>query len=373
MRVLMTGGGTGGHVNPALAIANIVKKNIPDAEIAFVGTVRGLENQLVPKAGYKLYHVDVRGIRRSLSLYNIRSLYLALVSPVRAKKVIKEFKPDIVVGTGGYVSWPILVAASKMGIPTAVHESNAIPGLAVKKLVPYVDRIFTNFPISSDVLGGTDKIMQVGCPMLGEFGEITKDYARETLGFFGKYKHYIVSFGGSLGADAMNKMALSLMKEIGEAHPDVLYTHATGSDGYEETYKRFCEMGLDKYPSIELKEYIYDMPIRMAAADLIISRAGAITISELSRQKKAAILIPSPNVTDDQQYKNAKALADRDCAILIKESDLTDELICKTVIGILGDESLRGVLEANIGHFSPGDANKLIFEEMLRLIEAKKK
>ena len=169
MRVLVTGGGTGGHVNPALAIANTIKQNIPNAEIAFVGTVRGLENQLVPKAGYKLYHVDVRGIRRSLSLYNIRSLWLAAVSPVKAKKIIKEFKPDLVVGTGGYVSWPIIVAASRMNIPTAVHESNAVPGLAVRKLVPYVDRIFTNFAVSAEILGKSGKVMQVGCPMLGEF------------------------------------------------------------------------------------------------------------------------------------------------------------------------------------------------------------
>ena len=179
MRVLVTGGGTGGHVNPALAIANTIKENIPDAEIAFVGTIRGLENELVPKAGYKLYHVDVRGIRRSLSLYNIRSLWLAAISPVKAKKIIKEFKPDLVVGTGGYVSWPILVAASRMNIPTAVHESNAVPGLAVRKLVPYVDRIFTNFAVSAEILGKSGKVMQVGCPMLGQFGNISRDEPRD--------------------------------------------------------------------------------------------------------------------------------------------------------------------------------------------------
>lgn len=373
MRVLMTGGGTGGHVNPALAIANTVKKNIPDAEIAFVGTVRGLENQLVRKAGYKLYHVDVRGIRRSISLYNIRSLYLAAVSPIRARRVIRDFQPDIVVGTGGYVSWPILVAASQMGIPTAVHESNAVPGLAVRKLVPYVDRIFTNFPLDAKKLGAGNKLMQVGCPMLGEFGEISKPQARRALEIDDRYKHYIVSFGGSLGARAMNLMALKLMKELAHNHPDILYTHASGSDEYEETLASFCEMGLDKFDNVELREYIYDMPLRMAAADLVISRAGAITVSELSRQRKAAILIPSPNVTDDQQYKNAKALADDGCALLIKESELTDEVISKMVIDILSDDVARARLEDNISHFSPNDANKLIFDEMLRLIQRKKK
>mgnify|MGYP003301765270 CR=1 FL=1 len=182
MKVLLTGGGTGGHVNPALAIANTIKKNIPDAEIAFVGTVRGLENQLVPKAGYKLYHVDVRGIRRSLSLYNIRSLWLAAVSPVKAKKIIKEFKPDLVVGTGGYVSWPIVKAAASMGIPTALHESNAIAGVAVKMLQKCVDRIYLNFEKTGETLSvEKEKLMKVGNPVMGGFTSLTREEARKTV------------------------------------------------------------------------------------------------------------------------------------------------------------------------------------------------
>lgn len=371
MRVLVTGGGTGGHVNPALAIANTIKENIPDAEIAFVGTVRGLENQLVPKAGYKLYHVDVRGIRRSLSLYNIRSLWLAAVSPIKAKKIIKEFRPDIVVGTGGYVSWPILVAASRMNIPTAVHESNAVPGLAVKKLVPYVDRIFTNFAVSAEILGKSGKVMQVGCPMLGEFGNISREEARDKLGIDRSCK-YIVSFGGSLGAAAMNDMALELMRDYVSTHPGVRYTHATGGDHFESVNERFKSTGLDKSPNIELLKYIYDMPLRMAAADIIISRAGAITISELARQGKAAILIPSPNVTDDQQTKNAKALADIGGACMIREPELEGGRICSAVASLLEDGERRAAMEKAIAGFAPLDSNKLIFDELMRLAENKK-
>ena len=370
MRVLVTGGGTGGHVNPALAIANTIKKNIPDAEIAFVGTVRGLENQLVPKAGYKLYHVDVRGIRRSLSLYNIRSLWLAAVSPVKAKKIIKEFKPDLVVGTGGYVSWPILVAASRMKIPTAVHESNAVPGLAVRKLVPYVDRIFTNFAVSAEMLGKSGKVMQVGCPMLGEFGNISRENARKQLGIPLNSK-YIVSFGGSLGAAAMNDMAIELMRDYVSANRNVRYTHATGGDHFESVNERFLGEGLDKYENIELLQYIYDMPLRMAAADIIISRAGAITISELARQGKAAILIPSPNVTDDQQTKNAKALADIGGACMIREPELVNGKICKEVASLLDDRVRREAMEKAIAGFAPLDSNKLIFDELMRLTEKK--
>ena len=371
MRVLVTGGGTGGHVNPALAIANTIKKNIPDAEIAFVGTVRGLENQLVPKAGYKLYHVDVRGIRRSLSLYNIRSLWLAAVSPVKAKKIIKEFKPDLVVGTGGYVSWPILVAASRMNIPTAVHESNAVPGLAVRKLVPYVDRIFTNFAVSAEILGKSGKVMQVGCPMLGEFGNISREDARKQLGISLDSK-YIVSFGGSLGAAAMNDMAIELMRDYVSSNKNVRYTHATGGDHFESVNERFLGEGLDKYENIELLQYIYDMPLRMAAADIIISRAGAITISELARQGKAAILIPSPNVTDDQQTKNAKALADIGGACMIREPELVNGKICKEVASLLEDGARRAAMEKAIAGFAPLDSNKLIFDELIRLSKSKK-
>ncbi|MBO5967091.1 MAG: undecaprenyldiphospho-muramoylpentapeptide beta-N-acetylglucosaminyltransferase [Clostridia bacterium] len=371
MRVLVTGGGTGGHVNPALAIANTIKKNIPDAEIAFVGTVRGLENQLVPKAGYKLYHVDVRGIRRSLSLYNIRSLWLAAVSPVKAKKIIKEFKPDLVVGTGGYVSWPILVAASRMNIPTAVHESNAVPGLAVRKLVPYVDRIFTNFAVSAEILGKSGKVMQVGCPMLGEFGNISREDARKQLGIPLNSK-YIVSFGGSLGAAAMNDMAIELMRDYVSANKNVKYTHATGGDHFESVNERFLGEELDKYENIELLQYIYDMPLRMAAADIIISRAGAITISELARQGKAAILIPSPNVTDDQQTKNAKALADIGGACMIREPELVNGKICKEVASLLEDGARRAAMEKAIAGFAPLDSNKLIFDELIRLSKSKK-
>lgn len=371
MRVLVTGGGTGGHVNPALAIANTIKENIPDAEIAFVGTVRGLENELVPKAGYKLYHVDVRGIRRSLSLYNIRSLWLAAVSPIKAKKVIKEFKPDLVVGTGGYVSWPILVAASRMNIPTAVHESNAVPGLAVRKLVPYVDRIFTNFAVSAEILGKSGKVMQVGCPMLGQFGNISKDEARDRLGISREAK-YVVSFGGSLGAAAMNDMALELMKDYVSLNPSIRYTHATGGDHYESVKERFHDANLGRFDNIELLQYIYDMPLRMAAADLIISRAGAITISELARQGKAAILIPSPNVTDDQQTKNAKALADIGGACMIREPELEGGRICKAVASLLEDSDRRAEMEKAISGFAPLDSNKLIFDELMRLAKAGK-
>lgn len=370
MRVLMTGGGTGGHVNPAIAIADTIKAHIPTAEIAFVGTKRGIENKLVPAAGYKLYHVDVRGFRRSLSPANIRAAFLALTSPIAAKKLVREFKPDVVVGTGGYVSWPLIVAASKLGVPSAVHESNAVPGLAVRRLVPYVDRIFVNFAVTGEALGAPEKTMHVGSPLRADFGMITRADARAKLGIPPECRKYIVSFGGSLGAERVNGAMIELMRDYLAAHPDIYCTHACGAGGYAEVRAAFEEAGLGKYRNLELVEYIYDMPVRMAAADLVVSRSGAITLSELAAAKKAAILIPSPNVTDNQQYKNAKVLADADGAVLIEEKDLAPGRICREVAAILDRPARQHELEENIAAFAVPDANEIIFREIAALAES---
>lgn len=370
MRVLMTGGGTGGHVNPAIAIADTIKAHIPTAEIAFVGTKRGIENKLVPAAGYKLYHVDVRGFRRSLSPANIRAAFLALTSPIAAKKLVREFKPDVVVGTGGYVSWPLIVAASKLGVPSAVHESNAVPGLAVRRLVPYVDRIFVNFAVTGEALGAPEKTMHVGSPLRADFGMITRADARAKLGIPPECRKYIVSFGGSLGAERVNGAMIELMRDYLAAHPDIYCTHACGACGYAEVRAAFEEAGLGKYRNLELVEYIYDMPVRMAAADLVVSRSGAITLSELAAAKKAALLIPSPNVTDNQQYKNAKVLADADGAVLIEEKDLAPGRICREVAAILDRPARQHELEENIAAFAVPDANEIIFREIAALAES---
>ena len=233
MRVLLSGGGTGGHIYPALAIAESIKKRIPDAEIAFVGTPTGMENRLIPREGYKLYHVDVRGFSRSLSLRNIKAAYLALTSPNAAKKIIEEFKPDIVIGTGGYVCWPILVAASKMGIPSCVHESNAVPGATVKRLQKYCDVIFTNFSETGKYLLSAKKVMNVGNPVRDS---VKYDYvsARRSLGIDGKYKHVILSFGGSLGAQRINEGMLALFDSYLRNHPEVLAVHSAGTRYYED-------------------------------------------------------------------------------------------------------------------------------------------
>ena len=375
MRVLITGGGTGGHVNPALAIANTIKQNDPDAVIAYVGTKRGIENKLVPKAGYPMYYVDVKGIKRSLSPSNIKAAYLALTSPIKAKKIIREFKPDIVVGTGGYVSWPVVKAASQMGIPTALHESNAIAGVAVKMLQKSVDRIYLNFEKTGESLScDRAKLMKVGNPILGGFSSMTREEARKKLGIPDKYKYVILSYAGSMGAEKVNDAVLCLMREFTAKHPEVYHIHATGSIELELCTSQFKEMGLDKCENIELCEYIYDMPVRMAAADITINRAGAMTISELAATGKCSIFIPSPNVAENHQYKNAKVLSDAGAAALFEEKELTDgaKPLIEEVEKLLSDggDELRAERSEKIRQFAVSDANKLIYNDLVKLAQS---
>lgn len=370
MRVLMTGGGTGGHVNPALAIAQTIKQNESDSVIAFVGTHHGIENKLVPKAGYELYHVDIQGLKRSLSLDNIKTLFMTVDSVRKAKKLVKEFKPDIVIGTGGYVCYPVVKAASMMHIPTALHESNAVAGVAVKMLAGSVDRIFLNFEETAASLSRySDKLMRVGNPLLGTFRKQDRNEARARLELPSGTNRILLSYGGSMGAERVNEAVLEVMAEYTAKHPEVWHVHATGSIEWEIASAKFREMGLDKYKNIDLREYIYNMPDLMAAADLIICRAGAMTISELAMSEKAAIFIPSPNVTNNHQYKNAKVLCDAEAAEMLEENALDSGALCGMVQKLLSSEQdgRRREMEERIGAFAVPDANKLIYKEIKRL------
>ncbi len=376
MRVIMTGGGTGGHVNPALSIAETIKKNEPDSEIIFVGTKRGIENKLVPAAGYELKHIDVRGIKRSLSPSNIKAFWLAATSPYKAKKLIREFKPDIVIGTGGYVCWPVVKAASMMGVPCVLHESNAIAGVAVRMLQDKVDRIYMNFEATGKTLHTPGKLMKVGNPIPSGFTRISAAEARDKLQIDGKYKRIILSYGGSLGAEKVNEAMLHVMKVYTSKHPEVLHIHATGSIEYEEAMSQFEKAGLDKCENIQMVEYIYDMPLKMAAADLIVCRAGALTVSELAAAGKCPIFIPSPNVTENHQYKNAKVLTDAGAAFVFEEAELANSMsvLVDAVSGLMSDEGEAERLEMTekIKAFAVPDSNRLIYSDIKKLLEEKK-
>ncbi len=373
MRVLMSGGGTGGHINPALAIADTIKQNDPEAEIAFVGTKKGKECELVPRAGYPLHFVEIQGISRSLSPKNIKTLWYIMTAPGKAAKLIDEYKPDIVIGTGGYACWPTLAAAAKKRIPTMVHESNAIPGLAVRKLQNQVDRILINFEATADKLtADRKKIVKVGNPLRGGFGTITSQFARQKLGV-DKFKYIVMCFGGSLGSGMLNNCGKQFMPVCSAQHPEILYVHVAGTRYYEKMNQDLIEAGLDKCENIKLFDYIHDMPYWMSAADVVVARAGAMTISELSLMKKACVLIPSPNVVDNHQYKNAKVLADKGAALLVQESELADDKYSREILALLNSEEVRRSMSEKIGQFADPYANRNIYDEMLTLVKQKRK
>lgn len=367
MRVLMTGGGTGGHVNPAIAIANTIREKEKDSVIAFVGTGRGIENKLVPKFGYEVYHIEIQGLRRSLSLSNIKTAYLAVTSVFKAKKLVKKFKPDVVIGTGGYVCWPVVKAAADLGIPTVLHESNALPGVAVRMLEKYVDVVYTNFEATVKKLKYPEKAIRVGNPLISGFEAMESDVNE----IKGGYKKLLLSYGGSLGAMRVNGEMLKVMRDYSSKHPEVLHIHASGAIEKETALKTFREYGLDKYENLQLVEYIYDMPKKMAVADLVIARAGAMTLSELAMMKKPCILIPSPNVTDNHQYKNAVELEKKNAAVVFEEKNLDEGVLAKAVEELLGnDEKLRDMKE-NIGCFAVENTNELIYKGVRKLVDNK--
>lgn len=367
MRVLMCGGGTGGHVNPAIAIANKIASLEPESEIAFVGTNRGIESRLVPKEGYKLYPIEIQGIRRSLSVQNVKTALLAAKSFVKCKKIIKEFKPDIVIGTGGYACWPVVRAACALGVHCVLHESNAVPGFAVKMLESHVDKVYVNFEETIKSLKYPNRARRVGNPLKCGFTEINRAQAREKLGI-PMNSTVVLSLGGSMGAEAVNNNVLEVMRDYTSKNHTIEHFHATGSIEYEIAKAQFEEMGLHKVDNLHLSEYIYDMPYKMAAADVVINRAGAMTLSELALLGRASILIPSPNVTNNHQFKNADVLRKAGAAILIEEKDLHDGALTKAVKELCESRHKREDMEKAVKQFAVSDAADVIYEDIKKLI-----
>ncbi len=367
MRVLLSGGGTGGHINPALSIAKRILQSHPDAQIAFVGTPYGMENKLIPREGFKLYHVDVKGFIRKPTLKNIPILYKAVTSPLKAKKILKEFKPDIVIGTGGYASWPIVKAAAKAKIPTAIHEQNAVPGVTTKMLSRYVDKVMISFKESAEYIGMPEKTVLVGNPVSPAV--LSADRIQAKAKFNPENKISILSFGGSLGAREINNNVLSFIEKYVSQNDRVIHTHAVGSYEWE---KRLAQVEkLKKVKNAEILEYIYDMPERMAASDIVICRAGAITLAELQVLGKPAILIPSPNVTNNHQYKNALVLKNSGAAELVEEKDLTPDALIKIVDNILNDSLLLANMQKNMLALAIRDSGERIYEIIRELTNKK--
>lgn len=373
MRVLFSGGASGGHVNPALAIADIIKANYPDSEIAFVGTPYGIENSIVPQAGYKLYKIKIEGVNGKKGLGKLKAYARAFTAQFSAKRVIKEFKPDIVIGTGGYACWPALKAAVEARIPTMLHESNSMPGMAVRKLQNDVDVIMTNFECTRDNLNPTANVVKVGNPVRSQGLTLTRESARERLGI-GAEKFVVLSFGGSLGAECLNDVALEYMKNFSALHENVLAYHVGGKNYYEDAKRKLEDNKLLEDGKNTLISFTNELLVYMAAADVVICRAGAMTLTEVARMGKATVIIPSVNVTDGHQYKNAKSLADGGAAIMVEESELKNGArVSELLERLYSDADFRAEMSARIRDFADEDVEKNILQNIRTLLDSYKK
>ena len=371
-RVIFTCGGTAGHVNPAIAVAQLVAEKNPGVEILFVGAERGLEKELVPAAGYDFRTVHISSFHRSFKpaeiKHNLVSLYNMVRSPAEARAILRDFRPDVVIGTGGYASYPMVKAAAKEGIPTAVHESNAVPGLTTELLEPYAGRIMVGFESCRQHYKHPEKVAVTGTPVREDFFTLTKEAAKEKLGV-NDGRPLIVSFWGSLGASGMNaQMADMLALEAGKE--PFHHIHGAGKSGYAAVLKALAEKGVDlkDHPSLQVREYIYDMAPVMRAADLVICRAGASTVSELTALGVPAIMVPSPYVTNNHQEKNARALETPGGVEVLLEQNSSGQALFQTAAGILHDDVRREAMASAMAELGIRDAAQRIYETVQELL-----
>lgn len=371
MKFLFTCGGTAGHINPAVGVAQRLRELMPDCGVLFVGAKGHMETELVPREGFDIETVTITNISRSLSLegikHNISTVKNVLTSTNEAKRIIAAFGPDVVVGTGGYVCYPVLKAAHSMGIHTVVHESNAVPGLTTKMLSGSSDRILVGFEESRRYYKRPDRVVVTGTPVRKGFKDVGKAQARRTLGL-DPDKPLVVSVWGSLGAAFMNKTMVGLIeKALG--NPFFNLIHSAGKSGYGPMVKELEARGLADAAQrgMEVREYIYDMPLVMAAADLVVCRSGASTLSELGVLGKPAILVPSPNVTNNHQEKNARVLEKAGAAVVIPESEVTPDGLLGSMSLLLARPETLDAMSEQMKRVGAADATGRITEIVLEL------
>ena len=363
MKVLFTGGGTAGHINPALAAAGYLRQKEPDAQILYVGNKGGMEERLVPQAGFEIKTVHISGFQRKLTPKNLwrnaQTVVRVFTATAEAKKILQEFAPDVCVGTGGYVSGPVIREAAKLGIPCVIHESNAYPGVTTKMLAKSVKTVMLAVPDAKKYLDPKAVCTVTGNPVRGEVLAAQREESRKALGL--DDRPLVLSFGGSLGASALNRAAAYMLAQSAK---EGKYQHIHGYGAHDEKFLSECKgfgLDLEKSPQIQVLTYIDNMPQCLSAADLVIGRAGAMTLSEIEAKAKASILIPSPNVAENHQFHNAMALVNRGAAEIIEEKDLTGELLWEKVQGILSDPERLRSLGENAGKMETLDANERIY------------
>lgn len=356
MKVLFCGGGTAGHVYPNIAIAETLEKNIASIKFAYAVTEKGIENQLI---SFEKHKISVIGINKGKIFTGLKFIEKMVTSIKESKRIITAFNPDLIIGTGGFATFPIVYAGHKMGIKTVLHESNSTPGRAIKSLERKADLILVNYEETKKYFKQKNKVKRVGNPLRKEFIDRSDDDSLT----IDKSKKVILSIGGSLGAKRLNDAVLALVDNYLKYQENIVLFFVTGKKDYARVNKLLKIKGNND--NIRVLDFCCNIPEIMKRADLVISRAGAMTISELAYSKKCSILIPSPNVANNHQYKNAKLLSDKDGAVLIKEDELY--YLTDKVKYLIENESARKNYERNIGKFSVQDANKKICMEILNL------
>ena len=370
-RVIFTCGGTAGHVNPAIALAQLMRREDPETAFLFVGAERGLEKDLIPKAGYDFRTVHISSFHRSFKpreiRHNLISVCNLLRAPREARGILREFSPDAVIGTGGYASYPMVKAAARAGVPTVVHESNMVPGLTTEMLEPYADRILVGFESCRRHYRHPEKVMVTGTPVRGDFFDLTREEAKRRLGV-DDGRPLIVSFWGSLGASGMNRQMADFLALEAKKEP-FHHIHGAGEAGYPLLLALLEEKGVDltNHPALDVREYIYDMAAVMRAADLVVCRAGASTISELTALGVPALIVPSPYVTNNHQEKNARALEEAGGAAVLLEKDSSGQALFQAACGILHDKDRRTGMEKAMASLGIRDAAERIYQTVLEV------
>ncbi|MBR4626199.1 MAG: undecaprenyldiphospho-muramoylpentapeptide beta-N-acetylglucosaminyltransferase [Ruminococcus sp.] len=376
MRVLIACGGTGGHINPGIAIADMIKAKYPDAEILFAGTPNHMEAKLVPKAGYRIETIRVEGFQRKISLENIgrnaKALRYLATSGRRAKQIIREFKPDIAIGTGGYAAGPVIRKAAKMGIPTAIHEQNAYPGVTNRLLSKEVDHVMLTVIEALDFMDKSKFEYSVtGLPVRSSINSVTKAEARKKLGFNDDFT--VLSFGGSLGAGCINEtMEAAIKWHVGEGLK-INHIHGYGGMGKDTFPQAMKDAGIPlKSDRLRITEYINDMDVCLAAADLVICRSGASTLAELEAAGRASILIPSPIVAGNHQYHNAMVLGKAGAAIVIEQKEASPERLISEIKKLYEEPDKAEAMSACAKELCVADTNDRIMEVVDKLFAKSK-
>lgn len=349
MRVIIAAAGTAGHINPGIAIANKIKQEEKDSEIIFLGTTRGLENDLVPKAGYKLKTIDAYGLSKEISISNLKKMIKTFKGVGEAKRIVKEFKPDIVIGTGGYICGAAVLAANKHNVPVVLHESNAFPGRAVKMAAKKVDKILVSFKDAESRIEKAKKIVFTGTPVKIEKKEYSINQKNEIIKSVGlsEIKPIILVFGGSQGAQKINEAIIGILTENLNKNYQIMW--ATGPKQYEIIKEELnkSNLNVENIPNAKIVPYIYNMEEIMNISSVIVSRSGAMTITEISNLGKPSILIPLPNVSQDHQLYNAKVLENVGAAKIILNNELTKNNLNEAINSIVTNTEKIKVMGQN--------------------------